>query len=212
MTVSRLQYITKDHPQYSHEEQVKLVASAGCDWIQLRMKNVAEDVYLTTAKNCVEIAHEYGTKLIVNDNLNIAQESKADGIHLGLTDLPTADARNIFGEGFIIGGTANTLEDVIYHSPHCDYVGLGPYQFTTTKKQLSPIIGAGGYKEIADELKKRGVSIPVIAIGGIGFIDTAFIAPTGVYGIAVSGGIINAEDVPLEIKKFNAAIVSGWNL
>ena len=77
---------------------------------------------------------------------------------------------------------------------------------------MSPIIGAGGYKEIADELKKRGVSIPVIAIGGIGFIDTAFIAPTGVYGIAVSGGIINAEDVPLEIKKFNAAIVSGWNL
>lgn len=210
--VSRLQYITQDHPKYSHEEQVKLVASSGCDWIQLRMKDVPESLYLATAKNCVSIAHEYGAKLIINDNITVAQESGADGIHLGLTDLPTSDARKIFGKDFIIGGTANELEDVIYHQPYCDYVGVGPYQFTSTKKNLSPVLGAGGFKELSDELIKRKISIPLIAIGGIGFIDTAFIAPTGVYGIAVSGGIINAEDVPLEIKKFNAAIVSGWSL
>ena len=211
-TIDRLQYITQDHPKYSHEEQVKLVASSGCDRIQLRMKDVAEEVYLTTAKNCVSIAHEYGAKLIINDNIKIAQESGADGIHLGLTDTPTSEARKILGDDFIIGGTANALEDVIHHAPHCDYVGVGPYQFTSTKKNLIPIVGYSGYTEMLTEMGKRDVTIPVIAIGGIGFIDTAFIAPTGAHGIAVSGGIINADDVPLEITKFKAAIVSGWNL
>lgn len=211
-SIGRLQYITQDHAKYSHEEQVKLVASSGCDWIQLRMKEVPESLYLTTAKNCVAIAREYGAKLIINDNVKVAQESGADGIHLGLTDMPTSEARVLFGEDFIIGGTANTLNDVINHAPYCDYVGVGPYQFTNTKKKLSPIVGAAGYSEMLDELVKKEIQIPMIAIGGIGFIDTAFIAPTGVHGVAVSGGIINADDVPIEIKKFNAAIVSGWKL
>lgn len=210
--ISRLQYVTQDHPEYSHEEQVKLIASSGCDWIQLRMKEVSFELYLATAKNCAAIAHELGAKLIVNDNLEIALQSGADGVHLGLTDLSTKEAREKVDDQFIIGGTANTLEDVKVHYGFADYVGIGPYQFTSTKKKLSPIVGADGFSEIVEELRKKKMNIPLIAIGGIGFIDTAFIAPTGVYGIAVSSGIINASDVPLEIKKINAAIVSGWNL
>lgn len=210
--ISRLQYITQDHAKYSHEEQVKLVAGSGCDWIQLRMKEVSFEMYLATAKNCVAIAHELGCKLIVNDNLDVALQSGADGVHLGLTDLSTKEAREKVGDQFIIGGTANTINDVKVHYGFADYAGIGPYQYTATKKKLSPIVGADGFSDIVEELRKKKINVPLIAIGGIGFIDTAFIAPTGVHGIAVSSGIINADNVPVEVKKINAAIVSGWSL
>ncbi|MNE76174.1 Thiamine-phosphate synthase [compost metagenome] len=120
--------------------------------------------------------------------MEIAKEIDADGVHLGLTDTSVAEARKILGPTKIIGGTANTLDDVLQRiEEKCDYVGLGPFRFTTTKEKLSPILGLEGYKQIVSELTGRQVSIPIYAIGGIELIDLEDLKHTGVYGVAVSG-------------------------
>jgi thiamine-phosphate pyrophosphorylase len=99
------------------------------------------------------------------------------------------------GPGSIIGGTANSLEDILRHADDgADYVGLGPYRFTTTKQKLSPILGLEGIQHIMNQLQARNVTIPVIAIGGITLEDIPALRRTGIQGIAVSGLITHAAD------------------
>src|SRR5207248_2273587 len=125
---------------------------------------------------------------IVNDHVDLAKEINAAGIHLGLEDTPIETARTLLGKCKIIGGTANTLDDVLKRvKDGCDYIGLGPYRMTKTKEKLSPVLGIEGYIKIMDELKKRGINIPVYAVGGIELEDIEKILKTGIEGIAVSG-------------------------
>ena len=129
----------------------------------------------------------FQAKLIINDHYKIAKEIKADGVHLGKTDECPLKVRAFLGASFIIGGTANTLEDCqILLDKKVDYIGLGPYQFTKTKKNLSPVLGIEGYKILLEELQTK---TPIIAIGGIALEDISKIINTGIYGIAVSGAI-----------------------
>lgn len=193
--IGHIQYITQDHPTLSHNDLCLQACDAGVNWVQLRMKNVPPEVLLETAHNCREITRRFGAKLIINDHLEIALSSNADGVHLGQQDQSTHAARQRVPSGFIIGGTANTLDEIITHVRNgVDYVGVGPYRFTTTKKALSPLLGLDGYREIIQGLKANEIDIPVIAIGGIEVADVNQIIGTGVYGIAVSGLISLAED------------------
>ena len=109
--------------------------------------------------------------------------------------MPIDKARRLLGKDKIIGGTANTFEDVkrIY-SAGADYIGCGPFRFTTTKKKLSPILGLDGYKRIIEQMNAYRINLPVIAIGGILLPDVSDIMQTGVSGIAVSGAILNADN------------------
>ena len=118
-----------------------------------------------------------------------------------MTDTSIQEARELLGDKKIIGGTANTYEDVIqrYHEK-CNYVGLGPYKFTITKEKLSPIVGLEGYKEIISKLENKGVEIPIFAIGGILEEDINPILNTGIYGIAVSGLITKNPTESLQNK------------
>ena len=119
----------------------------------------------------------------------------ADGVHLGKNDMPVDEARKILGPDKIIGGTANTIDDIIrLHRQGADYIGCGPFRFTTTKKKLSPVLGLEGYRDIVLKMREKGIDLPIVAIGGITVDDIPAIMGTGVTGIALSGAILNAED------------------
>lgn len=140
--------------------------------------------------------------LILDDHVELAKSWKWTGAP-GQKDMPIGEARQILGEAFIIGGTANTFEDVkLHHAAGADYLGIGPFRFTTTKKNLSPVLGLEGYTSILAQMNEAGIRIPVVAIGGIVAEDIPAIMETGVNGIALSGAILQAPDPIEETKEF----------
>lgn len=185
--VSKLHYISQGITPKQHLQNIQNACTAGADWVQLRLKNVDPKTVLETAKKAREITAHFQTRLIINDYYKIAKEVKADGVHLGKTDININIARKYLHTWQIIGGTANTLEDCEnLITNHVDYIGLGPFRFTTTKDNLSPILGIKGYQTIIEALK---TNIPIIAIGGITLNDVIKIIETGIYGIAISSEI-----------------------
>lgn len=187
---NKIQYISQGSSIDEQLLNIKQVLDAGCEWLQLRYKNGSKGEVLQLALSVRKIIENYNCRLIINDHPEIAKEVDADGVHLGLNDMPVAVARAIIGKDKIIGGTANTLKDVLQrHTEQCNYVGLGPFQFTTTKEKLSPIVGLKGYSEIMSQLKEQQITIPVFAIGGVELEDISAILQTGIYGVALSGYI-----------------------
>ncbi|RWW91880.1 thiamine phosphate synthase [Flavobacterium cerinum] len=185
---NKIQYISQGSSIDEQLLNIEQVLDAGCEWLQLRYKNGSKGEVLQLALSVRKIIDNYNCRLIINDHPEIVKEVDADGVHLGLNDMPVAVARVIIGNDKIIGGTANTLKDVLQrHTEQCDYVGLGPFQFTTTKEKLSPIVGLEGYKVIISQLNELQVTIPVFAIGGIEQEDIGTILQTGIYGVALSG-------------------------
>lgn len=192
----RLQFITIAHPTLSHSEQAIRAIRSGCRWVQLRMKETDDEAIIAEAKRILPVAQANDAVLIINDRADIALKCGAHGVHLGKSDMTVAEARKLLGEKMIIGATANTLDDIralALQQP--DYIGLGPFRFTTTKKNLSPIIGLEGYKSILSEMKSLNIQIPVVAIGGIVADDVADILTTGVHGIALAGAIVANEAI-----------------
>jgi thiamine-phosphate pyrophosphorylase len=201
---SRLQYISQGQNVNEHLANIQAALSGGVQWIQLRLKNSNEEEIRKAGIMAKEMCSAYGAIFILNDHPAIAREINADGVHLGLSDMPVPEARDILGKGKIIGGTANTLDDVLKRVEEgCDYIGLGPFQFTTTKEKLSPVLGLRGYENIMDQLVKRGIFTPVYAIGGITETDIPLLMDTGVYGIAASGlinGLFNKQHLIAELN------------
>ena len=152
--ISRLHVITQDLDNFSHIHQVELACKGGADWIQLRVKNTNYDDWITLASDAIKICRQYGTKLIINDSVQVALEVNADGVHLGKDDMPIHSARMLLGENKIIGGTGTTMEDIInINKAGADYAGIGPFKFTATKKNLSPLLGFEKYKEFIKQLE-----------------------------------------------------------
>ncbi|MFB9052191.1 thiamine phosphate synthase [Formosa undariae] len=199
--ISKLQYITQGNTAEQHLEYVQAACSAGADWIQLRMKNFDEAIVLQTAEKAREITMHFQTRLIINDFYKIAKSVNADGVHLGKNDGCPLEVREYLGKWFSIGGTANTLEDCEnLIDKKVDYIGLGPFKFTTTKSNLGPILGIDGYKSILNALDS---DIPIIAIGGITLPDIPELINTGIYGVAVSGELTKNFNA---IPEFNAVL------
>lgn len=199
---SRLQYISQGATPDEHLRNIENVLKAGCRWVQLRYKNPDSGLLLEMSLKARKICKKYMSVLIINDRVDVALQSGADGVHLGLNDLPVSEARSILGPDKIIGGTANTLNDVMLHiGEGCDYIGLGPYRFTKTKEKLSPVLGKDGILEIMNCLP--GITVPVYAVGGIGLYDIQDIIQTGVRGVAVSGALSGLNATRNEIEKFN---------
>ena len=203
---SKLQYISQGETAATQLKNINEALDAGCTWVQLRFKNAEEYELKTTAEEVKKICDTYSATFIINDHPLIAKAVDADGVHLGLTDMLINEAVEIVGIDKIIGGTANTLQDVLERVKEgCSYIGLGPFRFTTTKEKLSPVLGLEGYKNIMDELKQRNIDIPIYAIGGILTEDIPFILQTGVYGLAISGIIThhpNKKELVKEIKAY----------
>ncbi|PKH52732.1 thiamine phosphate synthase [Tenacibaculum sp. Bg11-29] len=187
--ISKLQYITQGKTAQEHLDNIQNSCASGAEWVQLRLKGFDPKTILETAKQAREITMHFQTRLIINDYYKVAKEVKADGVHLGEKDACPLKVRDYLGKFYSIGGTANTLEDCKkLLDKKVDYIGLGPFQFTETKKNLSPVLGVEGYKKIVEELETE---TPIIAIGGITLDDVAGIVHAGVYGVAVSGAITN---------------------
>lgn len=204
--IEQLQYITTSNADNVLEEILE-TCKAGINWIQLRLKNTSDKDFKNIAIKSKEICDTYNVTLIVNDHVHIAKEINADGIHIGKNDMPVNEARNILGDEKIIGGTANSYNDYKkLVNEGINYVGLGPFAFTKTKKNLSPIVGLKGYKDITEKIKENKLAIvPIVAVGGIITKDVASIIFTGIYGIAISGVVatsMNKRETIAQLKKY----------
>ena len=198
-----IQFITHSNNRYGYVDGARLALEGGCRWVQLRMKEATEAEFMAAAAEIGRLCKEHGATFVLDDHVEWVEKTGADGVHLGKNDMPIDEARKILGNDKIIGGTANTFEDVerLYRQG-ADYIGCGPFRFTTTKKNLSPVLGLEGYQHNVDQMKSHGINLPIVAIGGILESDIKSILATGVSGIAVSGGILNAENPAEEMQRF----------
>ena len=196
-----IQFITHDNGSIGYVEGARMALEGGCKWIQLRMKDASDDEVRQAAAEIQPMCKEHEAVFLLDDRVELAKELHADGVHLGKNDMPIDEARRILGEEYIIGGTANTFDDIQrIASQGADYIGCGPFRFTTTKKNLAPVLGIEGYRDIIAKMRNAGINIPMVAIGGITPDDIDEILATGVQGIAVSGTVLNADD-PVEMMK-----------
>lgn len=197
-----LQFITHQTERYSYFDSARMALEGGCKWIQLRMKEAPLEEVEEVALRLKPLCKEYEAIFLLDDHVELAKKLEVDGVHLGKKDMPIDEARRILGEGFIIGGTANTFEDVLQHyRAGADYLGIGPFRFTTTKKNLSPVLGLDGYRSILAEMDKADIHLPVVAIGGITYDDIPDVLATGVNGVALSGTILRADDPVAETRR-----------
>jgi len=202
--ISKLQFIT------TNATAAEKACIGGVDWVQLRLKNVSYDEYFAVGKEVQAVCKKYGATFIINDDVKLALDLDADGVHVGKEDsLPQHYIDEMLSKGKIIGCTTNTIEDILhFKGKPVSYLGLGPFRFTTTKQKLSPILGIEGYKEIFEGLKHSGMNPipPLIGIGGITIEDVPALLGTGLYGIAVSGAISNAQDVTDAARRFKSLL------
>ena len=204
-----LQFITHRNEKYDYLQSAQLALEGGCKWIQLRMKDASPEEIESMALRVKSLCQKYNATFIIDDHVEICKKIKADGVHLGKSDMPPAEARKILGNQFIIGGTCNTYEDILTVKDSVDYIGCGPFRFTATKKNLAPILGLDGYRNIVWNCRSNGINLPIAAIGGITVDDITDILNAGANGIALSGTILNAENPVAETGRV-VGTINSW--
>lgn len=202
-----LQYITNTECPLSVQEQVKAVLDGGCRWVQIRMKDASDDEVRKVVKDVKPMCDAVEAFLILNDRVELAKELEVSGVHLGKKDMLPSKARGYLGAGFIIGVTANTFDDVLeVRALDIDYIGIGPFAYTTTKKNLAPMLGIEGIKNLCEEMNNNDIEIARVPVGGIKLDDVEALMNVGANGIAVSGAIAFADDPRKETEKFIEAL------
>lgn len=198
-----IQFISHYTEKYGYLDSIRMALDGGCRWVQLRVKDeLPYEELLAMAREAQQMCREADATFIIDDNVRLVKEIEADGVHLGKNDMPIDEARRVLGPQYIIGGTANTFEDVKAHyKAGADYIGCGPFRFTTTKKGLAPVLGLEGYRSIQQRMTEEGIDIPMVAIGGITAEDIPAILETGVDGIALSGAVLTAENPVEEMRR-----------
>lgn len=166
------------------------------------MKDATDDEFLGVGRKVAALCRSYNATFLLDDRVHLVAELDADGVHLGKNDMLIGEARRILGNEKVIGGTANTFADVQHLSAQgANYIGCGPFRYTPTKRNLAPVLGLEGYKNILKQMQQTGIDIPLIAIGGIVSTDIAALRNIGVSGMAVSGAVLGAADPIKEMKK-----------
>lgn len=202
-----LQFISHYTDRYTYLDSIRMALAGGCRWVQLRMKGATDDEMRPVAVEAQRMCREAGATFVIDDHVELVRELHADGVHLGKKDMPIAEARALLGAGFIIGGTANTLDDVRAHyKAGADYIGCGPFRFTTTKQGLAPVLGIEGYRSIVEGMRRERIGLPIVAIGGITADDIPGIMQTGVTGIALSGTVLRADNPAKEMERLLALV------
>lgn len=197
--------LTMDGLTLSHADQARALVSAGARWVQLRMKNAAPDVWLATAREVVAICHEGGALCTINDSVDIALASEADGVHLGKLDEEWAAARARLGPEKLLGGTVNNADDARRGAAShvLDYVGIGPLRFTSTKQNLAPVLGVEGIAALLPLLD----GLPAWAIGGVLPADLPALRQTRLAGVAVSSSLY----INNQVAETHAAFTAAWD-
>ena len=203
------QFITHKTEKYDYYQSAEMALLGGCKWIQLRMKDADIEEVKQIALRLKPLCKSHNAVFLLNDHVELCKEIEADGVHLGKEDMHPQKAREILGENFIIGSTCNTYQDIenLKVLP-IDYIGLGPFRFTDTKKNISPVLGIAGYQHIVNECNKNNIHIPLVAIGGITANDILPILQTRIKGIALSSAVLQAENPVEETNKILEIITS----
>ncbi len=205
-----MQFITNGETPESVIEGAKNALAGGCRWVQVRMKDRPIEEVESVLKQLAYECHSHDAVLLVDDHVGIAANMDCvDGVHVGKNDMPVFEARRLLGPSKILGATANTFDDLYAAvKDGADYVGLGPFRFTATKKNLSPVLGEEGYREIIAKCDDVGIHIPVVAIGGITEKDVPSIMRAGARGIAVSSAILKAEN-QVDMTRMLVGVIRG---
>ncbi len=198
-----LQYITNTDCRASVTEQIKGVLAGGCRWIQIRMKDASDEEISRVVGEVKPLCMEKDAFLILNDRVELAKSLDVGGVHLGKSDMLPSKARMILGPAATIGVTANTLDDILaVRSLDIDYIGLGPFADTRTKRNLAPILGLEGIRSLSAGMLEKEINIAHVAVGGIRKDDVVPLMETGINGIAVSGAIANSNDIKKATEEF----------
>lgn len=201
-----LQFITNESSRVTPARQIIEAIEGGCRWIQIRLKNSSDEDIRNLFFEIRDKAKETLTTIIINDRVELAKSLASEGVagvHLGLEDMPAAEAREKLGPDAIIGVTAHSFDEVkSYKGLDVDYIGVGPFAHTETKKDLAPVIGLEGVAQIAALAKDAGIDLPIVAVGGIKLEDVKPLLEVGANGVAVSGAIANAEDIAGQTRLF----------
>ena len=177
-------------------EQIKEALEHGVTCVQLREKNLDEASFIEEAKKISVLCRQYNTPFIVNDNVNVAIASNADGIHIGQEDMGLKDVRKIVGENMIIGISAHTVEEAKFAQENgANYIGIGAVFETSTKNDVD-VIPYEKVKSICD-----AVDIPKVAIGGINAENILKLKGSGIDGVAVVSAIFGAKDIGKATKE-----------
>lgn len=196
-----LQFITNEHSRHTVVDQVKAVIAGGCRWVQIRMKEASDEEIKNVVEQIKPLCIETETFLLLNDRVELAKELNVGGVHLGQGDMTPSKARLILGPAAVIGVTANTFDQIKQVSAlDIDYIGVGPYAFTETKKNLAPVLGLEGISAIKKEMMAEKIEIPIVAVGGIENKDIRPLLEAGVNGVAVSSAIADADDMVVATK------------
>ena len=177
-------------------EQIEDALKGGVTMVQLREKKMDEDTFVEEAIRVRELCHQYHVPLIINDNVEVALKSGADGVHVGIEDAPVAEIRKGVPSDFIIGATCKTVEQAkAAEAAGADYMGVGAVFPSPTKTNAIRITNEQ-LREITSS-----VSIPAVAIGGIGYDNVCEINGSRVSGVAVVSAIFGAEDIEKETAR-----------
>lgn len=173
----------------------------GVTMVQLREKTLEEEKFLEEAKELQALCRERGVPFLVNDNVEIAREMNADGVHVGQSDMEALDVRAILGPDKILGVSAQTVEQAVLAEKHgADYLGVGAV-FPTGSKDDADDVSYDTLKAIC-----QAVSIPVVAIGGITQQNVEKLAGSGICGVAVISAIYAAKDVKAAAADLKATV------
>ncbi len=176
-------------------EQVEAALKGGATCIQLREKELSQEAFLKEAMEIAALCRKYGVPLFINDNVEVAIACHADGIHVGQEDMNAAQVRQLVGEEMMIGVSAHSVEEALAAEKNgADCLGVGAMFSTSTKTDASVLP-----KEVLRDIC-TAVSIPVVAIGGIGRSNISQLAHTGVDGVALVSAIFSADDIEKECR------------
>ena len=182
-------------------EQVEEALKGGATFIQLREKDLTEEEFLEEAKKIQQLCKKYRVPFIINDNVKLAKEIDADGVHVGQSDMEALDVRAQLGEDKIIGVSARTVEQALLAEKHgADYLGVGAVFQTGTKTDAREVEHSV-LKEICTK-----VDIPVVAIGGITQDNVKELSGSGINGVAVISAIFAQKDIETATAKLKSCV------
>lgn len=188
------------------KEVVKESLDGGVTFVQLREKNLDQEHFLQEAKELKELCHEYHVPFVINDNVDIALEMDADGVHVGQSDMEAGDVRAKLGPDKIIGVSAQTVEQaVLAQKRGADYLGVGAV-FHTSSKDDADDVSHETLKAICD-----AVTIPVIAIGGITQQNVQELSGSGICGVAVISAIYAQKNIKKASEDLKKAVINMVN-
>lgn len=206
--IEKLHFITHDIPQSSHIEQAQIACEAGAKWIQYRCLTKNDVALLADINVISEICDDWGATLIVTNHIHLKGKADIQGFHIEDMGADFIALRKQIGEEFTLGGSSNTIENLIrLANEGADYAGFGPFKVTNTKPNNSPLLGLKGYADAIKRLKTENIDLPILAVGGVTLSDIPALLATEIYGIAASSAINQAENMYEAYLDFYKAII-----